>query len=98
MKIRTLGIVSGLLTLLVGCSNIWEKLEPDRYRGGVTVRRVEGSFRNPIKFKVAENIPVLTIQGNKRINESWDSYLRFSFNKGSVEASPLDVRAQGHIE
>lgn len=102
MKGRTVGIACGLLALVAGCSDIWKSIEPDRYRAGVSVRRVEGSFNYPLKnfkkFKVREDIMVGTIQGNKRINEHLDSYISFSGNVGSVEATPLDVRAWGQIE
>jgi hypothetical protein len=98
MKIKT-AIALSLAALSTSCSEIVKFMdsEPDRHRAGLVYRRIAGDFTNIKKYTVREFIPLYRAQANTEINENLDVFTRIDFIGGQVEASPLDVWAEGDL-
>lgn len=89
-------VLTGILAL-ASCSEIPNFMKPDSYSTGMNVRRAKGRWK---VFHVDKEVPYFRIQGNKKINENLDVYLRGDFTSRAFEerSYSVDIDIRGNMQ
>ena len=96
MKRLIKAAIAGILTL-AGCNDFPDFLKADSYSVGMNVRRVKGRWK---AFHVGKEVPYFRIQGNKKLDENLDIYLRGDFTSREFQerSYSVDVDIRGDMQ